>query len=211
MDRAHLAPPGGDVRCAKCLAVWFHAVSEKDVALDLDRDEAPLITSGGGEAGRETPAGRSTQTENRTRLALVAGWGALVIFCGTFVWAAIAFRHEIATVWPQSSSFYALINFPVNIRGLAFAEIGHDRLIEDGQTVLRISGRIINISERELIVPAIYVSLRDGEERELYGWTLNANVATLGPGQSSPFLVRLPNPPAEMVRTELSFASGTLP
>ncbi len=211
MDRTRLAPPGGDVRCAKCLAVWFHAVSERDLALDLDREEAPLITSGGGEATREAPAGKSRQTENRTRLALVAGWGALAIFGGTFFWAVIAFRHEIATVWPQSSSFYALINLPVNVRGLAFAEIGHDRLIEDGETVLRISGRIINISERELIVPAIYVSLRDVEDRELYGWTIDAGVATLGPGQSSPFVARLPNPPSAIGRTELSFASGTAP
>jgi hypothetical protein len=211
MDRSRLAPPGGDVRCAKCHAVWFHAVSERDVATDADRYDAPLITSGGGEAGREAPLGKGAQAENRNRLALAAGWGALVIFGGAFVWAAIAFRYEIATVWPQSSSFYALINLPVNIRGLAFAEIGQDRFIEDGETVLRISGRIINISERELIVPAIYVSLRDAEERELYGWTVDAGIATLAPGQSSPFLAHLPNPPPEIVGTELSFAPGTAP
>ncbi len=199
------------MRCAKCLAVWFHAVSERDLALDLDREEAPLITSSGSDELQEAPVGKDAQTENRTRLALVAGWGALVIFGGAFVWAVIAFRHEIATVWPQSSSFYALINLPVNIRGLAFAEISHDRLIEDGESVLRISGRIINISERELVVPAIHVSLRDIEERELYGWTVDAGVATLGPGQSSPFVARLPNPPPAIGRTDLSFASGTAP
>jgi len=199
------------VRCAKCLAVWFHAVSERDVALDPDRDDAPLVTSGEGEARPEAPVRKGAQTENRNRLALVAGWGALVIFGGTFVWAAIVFRHEIATVWPQSSSFYAFINLPVNIRGLAFTEIGHDRLVEDGESVLRISGRINNISERELIVPAIYVSLRDVEERELYGWTIDAGIVVLGPGQSSPFVVHLPNPPPDIVGTELSFATGTAP
>ncbi len=199
------------MRCAKCLTVWFHTVTERDIALDPDHDEAPLVTLGGQEATPDAPAGKPLQTANRTRLALVAGWGALVIFCGSFVWAAIAFRHEIATVLPQSSAIYAFINLPVNVQGLAFTDIGHDRVIEDGETVLRVSGRIVNVTERDLVVPGIYVSLRDFEERELYGWTIDAGFTTLGPGQSSPFLARLSNPPAEIGSTVLSFVSGTAP
>jgi hypothetical protein len=144
-------------------------------------------------------------------LALVAGWGALLLFVGAFVWAAIAFRHEIATVWPQSASFYASIKLPVNVRGLAFVDVGFDRVLEDGERVLRISGRVVNVSEVELVVPEIYVSLRDTDERELYAWTIRMSIAALGPGQSGPFLTRLPNPPPEMRRADLSFVSGEVP
>jgi predicted Zn finger-like uncharacterized protein len=211
MDRTHLAPPGGEVRCAKCLTVWFHAVSEKDVSPEQDRDEAGVIAKSEIGSGAEAPSLMAPQAESRTRLALVAGLGALTIFFGTFFWAAIAFRQEIATVWPQSESLYALINLPVNAQGLAFEEITQERVTENGESVMQISGRVINVSERELSVPAIHVSLRDAEEHEIYGWTFNAGVATLGPGQSSPFLARLPNPPAEAVRTELGFAPGRAP
>jgi len=133
------------------------------------------------------------------------------MFVGAFAWAAIVFRHEVATVWPQSSSFYAAINLPVNIQGLALIDIGYDRVVEDGESVLRISGRVSNVAEVELAVPGINVSLRDGDERELYAWTINVGIPLLGPGQSRPFLTRLPNPPPEMRGVDLSFVSGATP
>ncbi len=99
----------------------------------------------------------------------------------------------------------------MNVHGLDFADITSDRLIENGESVLQISGRVINVSERQLAVPPIHVSLRDTQERELYGWTVNAGVPTLGPGQWSFFLARLPNPPNEVARTDLSFVPGGAP
>ncbi len=211
MDRSHLAPPGGEVRCAKCLTVWFQAVSDSDVSLDQDLEEARLVERNDAGAVPETPGEKTARAARRSRLALVAGLGALALFFGTFFWAAIAFRYEIATVWPQSANLYGLINLPVNVHGLDFADITSNRLIENGESVLQISGRVINVSERQLTVPPIHVSLRDTQERELYGWTVSAGVAMLGPGQWSGFLARLPNPPAEVARTELSFVPGSAP
>jgi len=211
MDRTYLAPPGAEVRCAKCLTVWFHEVSEKDVSPDEDHDETSVIANIEAASIAEAPVEATKQTANRTRPALVAGLGALTIFFGTFFWAAIAFRHEIATVWPQSERIYALVGLQVNAQGLAFEEITQEWLTEDGANVLQISGRVVNVSERELTVPAIRVSLRDMEEREIYTWTFNAEMAMLGPGQWSRFSARLPSPPPDMASTELSFASGVAP
>ncbi len=215
-DRTRLAPPGGNVRCAKCLAVWFHAVTEAEDGVESDSgesdtDEAHSNSNADADAAGKNPAAQNVRAENRTRLALVAGWGALLLFIGAFVWAAIAFRQEIATVWPRSVSFYASINLPVNVRGLGFVDVGFDRVLEDGESMLRVSGRVVNVSEAELAVPEIYVSLRDGDERELYAWTIKMSIAALGPGQSGPFLTRLPNPPPEMRRVDLSFVSGAAP
>lgn len=210
-DRARLAPPGGNVRCAKCLAVWFHAVSEAEETPEPDSSEALSANKIADIGLPENDIVQSERAANRTRLALVAGWGALLIFMGTFAWAAIAFRHEIATVWPQSSSYYAAINLPVNIQGLALIDIGYDRAVENGESVLRISARVTNVSVAELAVPGIRVSLRDGDERELYSWTINAGVPLLRPGQSQPFLTRLPNPPAEMRGVDLSFVASAAP
>nr|TFG55276.1 MAG: hypothetical protein E4H34_00815 [Hyphomicrobiales bacterium] len=206
-DRSRLAPPGGNVRCAKCLAVWFQNVSEAEESLEPDSGEA-LLHESRSETREEIPgAAQVVRGNNRALLALVVGWGALLLFVGAFVWAAIALRHEIATVWPQSSAFYAAINLPVNVRGLALTDIEFDRVVENGENVLRISGRISNVSEAELPVPGIGISLRDEDARQVYAWTINAGIARLGPGQSRPFLTRLPDPPPEMRSVDVDFVS----
>lgn len=207
-DRARMAPPGGNVRCAKCLAVWFHSLAEEENTPELDPDEAPSSVFSSGAAVPEEPTKKSAPRDSRPLFALIAGWGALIVFLGAFVWAAIAYRHEVATVWPQSASFYAAINLPVNVRGLAFTGVALERETEEGVAVLRISGRVVNVAEGELPVPSIFVSLRDVEERELYGWTIDVGTVTLEPGESSPFVTRLPNPPLEMRRADLSFVAG---
>jgi predicted Zn finger-like uncharacterized protein len=210
-DRGRLAPPGGNVRCAKCLTAWFHAVSDVEEALELDPGEAPPAMSSADIRLEKELTAQSIHAVNGTRLALFAGWGALFLFIGAFAWGAIAFRHEIATVWPQSSSFYAAINLPVNIQGLAVTDIGYDHIIENGENVLRISGQVTNTSEVELAVPGIFVSLRDGDEREIYAWTINVGIALLGPGQSRPFLTHLPNPPPELREVDVIFVSDAGP
>ena len=204
-DRGRLAPPGGNVRCAKCLAVWFQAVSEVDDAVEPDANESRIEQNNSEPSESEAPAKQISLRKNRSLLALIAGWAALFLFVGAFAWAAIALRHDIATVWPQSAPFYAAINLPVNIRGLALTDIAHDRVVENGENVLRISGRVSNVSDGELPVPGIGISLRDNDGREVYAWTINSGIGVLAPGQSRPFLTRLPNPPPEMQNIDVDF------
>ena len=209
-DRARIVPPGSKVRCTKCQTVWFQAAeSEVEIDPELPKPEAepppPLADA--------LPA-RATRGEKRRggiRWALAAGWLILLLFIGGFVWATVAYRHEIARVWPASATLYAFLEMPVNTRGLAFAELTYQTLLEAEGNVLQISGRVVNIADRELPVPEIYVSLRDMGEREIYGWTFQSGASVLAPGQSQAFLTRLPNPPLESRRADLSFAGDPAP
>jgi predicted Zn finger-like uncharacterized protein len=202
-DTTRMAAPGRNVRCAKCLNVWFHPVTERGDGR-VPAEQTSLFEFRQAEQVRDEAI---EKPERGVDFPVFAGWMALAIFLGGFVWAAIVYRQEIATVWPQSSSLYALLGIPVNTRGLAFAELGYDNVVEDGSTVLEISGRVLNVTNREMFVPAVRVSLKDFEERELYGWTINADETMLPPGQSASFAARLSNPPPEARRAEVRFAA----
>jgi len=206
-DRARIAPSGCNVRCAKCQTVWFQTALESDVDIDPEISDLPRAaqasTPPGPGAARET--GEKRRRGGGIRWALVAVWLGLLGFVGSFVWAAIEYRQEIARVWPQSAALYAYLNLPVNTRGLAFVELNHQKVTEGDGDVLQITGRVVNVADRALPVPEIYVSLHDGEERELYGWTFNSGVTTLAPGQSQAFMTRLPNPPLDSRRADIRF------
>ena len=78
------------------------------------------------------------------------GLAAVVLLIG---WAAVSYRQEIATLWPQSSSLYSALGMKVNARGIAFADVTRRYETEDDQMVLAVTGNIVNVSTRELPVP----------------------------------------------------------
>jgi len=214
-DRSRFSPPGCNVRCAKCSHVWFHVVADQEpdaepepAAVVPPRDESLAAVGGLDRPFRtETPAAPPKQRSPKPGIGLpaLAGWLALIAFVGAFVWSAIVYRQPVAEAWPSSSSFYALVGLPVNVRGLALEDVAFNREFEDGQPVLAITGTVRNITGRELPVPEIRVSLNDIERRELYSWNFAAGVATLAPGESNPFMTRLSNPPPEARSVDVRF------
>jgi hypothetical protein len=120
---------------------------------------------------------------------------------------ALRFRQEIAVLWPQSSSLYAALGVPVNVRGIEFSGVTYRRDVEDGQVVLAVRGNLVNISRREQTVPAIVVTVTDADQHELYHWSFSAPKSTLTAGQTIAFLTRLPRPPAGARHLKLRFAT----
>jgi hypothetical protein len=134
------------------------------------------------------------------------GWLALLLLLGTIGWATIAYRETIASVWPPSASLYSLLGMPVNVRGVALTNIAYKQEYEGGQPVLSVTGKIVNVSNREQSVPEIRVVLMDDAKRELYHWTFDAGVPTLKPGAETPFTTRLSSPPADARNLNVRFA-----
>jgi hypothetical protein len=139
------------------------------------------------------PAPRSTPLAQRAVRA--AGWLALVLILFLIGWAGVQFRQDIVTLWPQSASLYKAVGLAVNARGIDIVDVRNDLKLEDGARVLVVTGKLVNISGRELPVPQIRIALLDGKERELYHWPVVALIGTLMPGQSTPFQARLSDPP----------------
>ena len=142
----------------------------------------------------------------RFPLVAIGGWAALVAVILVIGWAAVSYRQNIAMVWPQTASLYSTLGLEVNPRGLAFTDVAYHREVQDGQAVLAVSGKLVNVGSRDAAVPEITVALSDGEKRELYHWSFAASVAMLRPGEAVPFLTRLSSPPTGAKHLEVRFA-----
>jgi predicted Zn finger-like uncharacterized protein len=212
-DASHFSPDGRKVRCAKCGHVWHQAAPGMETEARVDdapamaRSAAPSVA-----IPERTPPAPSWQAppQERTwpleRLGLGLGWAALALVVLTLGWSTVHYRENIATLWPQSSSLFKAMGMTVNARGIEIEPGDRHYETEDGQDVLVITGRLVNISAHELSVPQISVSLTDDAKRELYHWSFAPGVATLHAGQSAAFHTRLPNPPAATKNISLRFA-----
>jgi hypothetical protein len=142
------------------------------------------------------------------RLAVGAGWLGLIAIILLIGWSGLRFRQQIATVWPQSASLYSAVGLKANASGLNIQDVAYHRSLEDGQTVLSVTGMLTNTGTRELPVPQLRVGLIDDDRHELYHWTFVPGVVTLKPGQATKFLTRLSNPPVAASHFELRFAKA---
>ena len=221
-DAASFQPAGRKVRCAKCSHVWFQEAPQpepSDIELPPPPPEpeppraapqpvhqayAPDVE----EETEETFEAPPKQRMRLDRLALAGGWLGLAAVVLLIGWAAVSYRQQIATLWPQSSSLYSALGMKVNARGIAFADVTRRYETEDDQMVLAVSGTIVNVSTRELPVPAVRVILTGQDSRELYHWSFTPDAATLRPGQRVHFLTRLSNPPDSARHLELRFADA---
>lgn len=162
------------------------------------------------EIARPAPASKPVRARGPSawprRIALGAGWLGLIVLVLLIGWSAMAFREQIAVVWPQSASVYAALGMKTNTSGIDIQGAQIKRSNENGQPVLAVSGQLANTSSHELPVPQIRVALIDDEKRELYHWMIVPGTLTLQPGQTTGFTGRLTNPPQGFSHFELRFA-----
>jgi predicted Zn finger-like uncharacterized protein len=235
VDEAKFPPAGRMVRCAKCGHSWHQpgpepepqparpditpeAASEPDAvpaAAAAASTEAPAQPEEGFAASMAGTRGYAPPTqvaelERGSRLqtaAVIAGWVSLVAVVLIIGYSAVRYRQDIATIWPQSAGVYSGLGLDVNASGIDFRNVDYRRESEDGQTVLVVTGLIVNNSTRELPIPqTVRVGLTEADRRELYHWTFKPDAATLKPGAQLAFRTRLSSPPAAARFAELTFA-----
>jgi predicted Zn finger-like uncharacterized protein len=209
-DGRTFVPSGRNVRCAKCGHVWFQVPggpeTEPEPELQVSAPApAASVTAMVPDAGFAAPSHRSSFA---SEFVNAVGWAALIILIFALGGGGVKYRQTIASLWPQSATLYAALGMPVNLRGIEIAGVSYRDQLENGEPVLAVSGRLFNVSGHELPVPRILVSLSDGDKRELYHWTFDANVATLAPGAGSDFMTRLASPPREARHVEVRFAGA---
>jgi predicted Zn finger-like uncharacterized protein len=230
VDGSKFPPSGRTVRCAKCGHSWqqmpegappapepelavVESVPEPVPAPAPAPEPAPQVAAFAPAAEVERPARRvSIPAEPKpsgpgwgSRIAVIGGWIGLIVVVLVIGWSAVAYRQDVANVWPRSASLYSALGLKVNATGIAFSGVTYKTETEDNTPVLAVSGQLVNISPRELPVPQIRVSLTDGERHEIYHWTFVPSVTAMKPGQVVPFLTRLASPPPAR-HLELRFA-----
>jgi predicted Zn finger-like uncharacterized protein len=230
-ESARFVAPGRNVRCAKCGHVWFQATPAPEAELELEpimtpaapthgSSAAPIAEAAASEgssallgAGPASEDSISAPAESPRRsggraVAQSAGWAALIILVAAIGWGSVQYRQTIASLWPQSASLYAAVGLPVNVRGIQLTNISYQQEYQDGQPVLSVTGKVVNISNRELPVPEIRVVLLDDAKHELYHWNFDAGIPTLKPGGESTFVTRLSSPPPEARNLNVRFAES---
>ena len=226
-DVAQFMPTGRKVRCAKCGHVWFQEPPAPEPEIPVVHEEAPppqpepepepepifprrtayAPPEPEYEEEQEDVSHFAARPRSRflPRLGLAFGWLVLAGIVAGMGWIGVRFRQDIATLLPQTASLYRAVGLHVNTLGIEF----HNKVArfdtENGQSVLLITGNVVNITSHELTVPPIRVSLSDDDRRELYHWNFASSAATLGPGQSAQFRTRLPSPPLTARHIELRF------
>jgi hypothetical protein len=150
----------------------------------------------------------NTRPPRRAGFAQSAGWAALIFLVAAIGWGSVQYRQTIVSVWPRSASLYAALGLPVNTRGIELTNISYQQEYEGGQPVLSVTGKVVNVSNRELPVPEIRVVLLDDAKRELYHWNFDAGIPTLKPGGESTFVTRLSSPPPEARNLNVRFAES---
>ena len=222
VDAEKFPPTGRNVRCAKCGHVWHqlgptpepdpdveivvHELPPRPPPAESDlRDAAHAPMSSMRPASQEVDR-ESTGSSWLRGIAVAGGWLFLVVLVLAIGWGAFAFRDDIATWLPQTSSLYAAVGLHVNPRGMELTDISYRRQVEDGQVVLAVTGNVVNRSGHELSVPLLRVALFDADKHELYHWTFLSAVSTLKPGESARFRTRLPSPPPGTQDIEVRFA-----
>jgi predicted Zn finger-like uncharacterized protein len=225
-DAAKFPAAGRQVRCAKCGTTWHQdppAAEPDPDAVVADVSSSPPPPADAPAAAEAPPSDLRQPSPVRAyapaasvqpappgqlgqQLAVIAGWIGLVAVVLLIGWSAVRYRQDIAVLWPQSAGVYSSLGMHVNAGGIDFRGVDYKRQVEDGQTVLAVSGSIVNAASRELPVPqSVRVTLSDGDNREVYHWSFRPAAATLKPGQSVPFLTRLSSPPSTARHLEVRF------
>ncbi|HAH08606.1 MAG TPA: hypothetical protein DCL48_00735 [Alphaproteobacteria bacterium] len=162
-----------------------------------ERDQRRERTRSSGERKRGGSAGT---------WALVLGGLALVMVAGI---VGVQFREQIVKIEPATASLYERLGYgEINSRGLDFEGVTYAREIDNGVTVLAIRGQIVNVSDRELPVPPVRVTVRDADKRDLYQWTFTPETPKLTPKSRADFTTRLESPPPDAWDLEIRFAKA---
>jgi predicted Zn finger-like uncharacterized protein len=113
--------------------------------------------------------------------------------------------ENIVRLIPRAASLYQLAGVTTNLRGLDFQDVRLQEVVENGQPMLEVSGRIVSLRQEPVAVPALRFALSGPTGKDAYVWTKAPDAAMLGPGQSLPFTSRLAEPPEEVEQVQVRF------
>lgn len=229
-DDAAIGPAGRTVRCAACGFSWF---AEPQLELRAAAAEVPSMMRTPEEPAREpltrerverlrraaeqpgpapSAAAKFRQQQSdrmrrdRTRAAVMV-WGATGAALAASATGMVAFRQDVAELWPRSASAFAALGLDVNVYGLEFYDLSVERDFSGATPVLVVSGEVRNIGRDDKLVPPVRVSLRDTNSHEILDLVNAITDQPIAAGAAVPFQIRVENPPAEAVDLEATFAS----
>ncbi|MDX2233962.1 MAG: hypothetical protein NW200_05645 [Hyphomonadaceae bacterium] len=147
------------------------------------------------------------QRKDRIRAAVVA-WGATGVALAATTTSAVAFREDVARVWPKTASAYAAVGLDVNIFGLEFVDLQVEHVFDGPEPVLVVRGAVTNMGREARPAPVLRFGLRGADAREIQHVMARMTTATIPAGGAAPFEIRIENASVDAADLEATFASA---
>jgi hypothetical protein len=124
---------------------------------------------------------------------------------GALVLALMIWRVDVVRLLPQTATFYKMVGFEVNLRGLMFKDVKISTETVEGKRVLVIEGVITGEARKPVELPRLRFSVRDAQGAEIYAWNTVLEQTVLRPGERASFKSRLASPPPEGRNIDIRF------
>lgn len=145
--------------------------------------------------------GRFLGLINYGRIGSVTVLIASVLVCVVLV----SMRSTIVKQAPDLASLFEMIGMEVNLRGLEFSDLRTFSDMQEGKKVLVVEGTIRNILDKSNQLPAIRLSLRGTDAREVYAWTFEPRTKVLNQRDETRFRTMLTDPPEGITDLQIWF------
>lgn len=223
-----IGPNGRSVRCARCETVWFVEGIDPD-ALALKDNEAVLITPEPEptslpevELQPELPfsekyavpptVGPHTLLRNKADAEKLAKrkksirliWLLPILGLMGFATIALLKRQSIVENSPKSATLYQALGMTVKANGLDIRGLSSERLIVDGEEILRVTGELVNLTPQAKMSPLIQFRLENRSGEALADWFVEPG--NIPGSQSVTIETDYPVPPIDSVELRYRFA-----
>ncbi len=203
IDPAALGVTGRVVRCARCSHTWTEMPPE-DMPKRVDVIPPP-------EGVRPIPPGSNLPAlrDEGGRTGWI-GWGALVVVVAGVLAGGYLWRDRVITEWPEAARLYAQLGLDEHqaTRGLEVRNVEQSTFFENDQTVVVVTGEIVNVSGRTRDIPNIVAEILDKDSRVIESWLVTPADSSLAPGESTAFSDRFTNPPKNAVQLMVRLDGG---
>lgn len=212
VDDSALGPEGRKVKCSKCGHVWLQ---QPELAAPEPAPDPPPAVAAAMRAAEEDPAPvrrrppRAPVREER-RSGARGMWILLVVVLAAVLGGGYFFRNEIMTELPATEAIFAAVGLgpEAPYAGLDLIDVvSKQEDAADGSKILKVTGKVINKSDKPKDVPELSGRLYDEENRELYRWTFKApQPGRLLPSEEVTFATQVKNPNVKAAGLTITFS-----
>ncbi|WP_207480501.1 DUF3426 domain-containing protein [Arenibaculum pallidiluteum] len=205
VDPASLGSEGRTVRCARCAHSWMQRPPVEPPAFPREELEPPPA------AVRPIPPGSNLPARpghaRRRKSSNATWWAVLALVVGGLGLGLVVGREQVAALWPAVTPLYEAAGLSMETlgSGLELRGVQSERRLENGATVLVITGQIANVSERERPVPGLQGTAFGPGRRVLQSWEIQPSRTELYPGEIATFESVLRNPDEAISEIAISF------
>ena len=226
-DDASIGAAGRSVRCASCAHTWFVEpqlvlgedapviLRGRDEERPLNREQVERLRRAAGGHSQSAPLSAAAkyramqaerQRKDRMKAAALA-WTVTGVALAATTTSAVAFREDVARIWPKTASAYAAVGLDVNIFGLEFVDLQVEHVFDGPEPVLVVRGAVTNIGRDERPAPVLRFGLRDSSSTEIQHVLARMVSPNIPAGGAAPFEIRIENASPDAQDLEATFAA----